>query len=82
MNTPTLTVKATRIVSTQVDDGYIIVAFLPAKSTLKAFKDVEGSLAIIDLDDELGLWSNGRTFEIVDVNTSEDQRAMSIRVQA
>lgn len=80
MNTPTLTLRATRIVSTEVEGGYIVVAFKPGPISIKDFEKAEGSLAIVDLADETGEWSNGRTFEIHEVTVSEDQRTMTVRL--
>ena len=82
MDTPTLKLQAQRITSTSIGGGYVLAAFRPFKPTLKAFKDVEGTLAIIDLSDETGDFSNGRTFEIVEVTISDDERAMTVLVQA
>lgn len=79
MDTPTLMLKAQRITSTDLGDGrYLLVAFRPLKSTLQTFSDAEGALAIVDLSDETGDWTNDQAFEITDVTISEDQRTMTV----
>lgn len=80
MNTPTFTLRAKRIVSVSVDDGYVLAAFEPGPLTVKEFETLDGKLAIIDLEDETGMWGNGRTFEVADVTVSEDMQAMTLRL--
>lgn len=81
MNT-NLTIKATRAVSTETSDGYTIVAFRPSLPTVKTFSndDLVGTVAIIELDDETGLFSNHRLFEIDDVTISDDQRVLVVKI--
>lgn len=81
MSTPTLKLQAQRITSTSIGGGYVLSAFRPFKPTLKAFKDVEDTIATIDLSDETGDWSNGRSFQIVEVIISDDERAMTVLLQ-
>jgi hypothetical protein len=76
MNTPTLTIKAKRITSTILGENIVISAFMPSRSTIAALRTAAGTLVQIDLDDETGLWSNGRTFEVEEVTVSEDDRAV------
>ncbi len=78
MSTPTLTLKATRVTSTILGEHAVLSAFRPTKATLKAFVATEGSLVQVDLDDETGLWSNGRSYEVVEVTVSEDEKAMVV----
>ena len=78
MNTKTLTLKATRVTSTALGRAAVLSAFRPSAATIKAFSDAEGAFVQIELDDETGLWSNGRTYEVTEVTISDDGKAMVV----
>lgn len=81
MNT-NLIIKATRVVSTETSDGYTIVAFRPSALTVRTFsnKELIGTDATFELDDETGLWSNHRLFEIDDITISEDEKVLVLKI--
>lgn len=82
MNTPLLTIKAKRITSTILGDHVVISAFMPSKETITELRKIEGSVAQFDLDDETGLWSNGRSYAVSEVTVSEDGRAVVVVLES
>lgn len=45
-------------------------------ASIKAFSKAEGTMVQVDLDDETGQRSNGRTYEVMEVTVGEDGKAI------
>lgn len=80
MSTPTLVIKAKRIITHVGERTFYISAFNPTKDTIKQVKaaDEAGDDIYINLDDEMGLFSNGHLVTITDVRVSDDGKCLAV----
>lgn len=87
MNTPTLTLKAKRIVSVMDGDHengmrIHIALFRPSVASIKAVAKMENEPEIfIELDDETGQWANDRKVAITEFVVSEDGKAARLSAE-
>lgn len=82
METPTLIVKASSVVSIQLDgDMYKLVAFRPSRKTLVDVKAAVNSIVSVQIEDVSGTFTRQTPMFITDIDFSEATRTLVIDLE-